>query len=283
MNWTHVSVIVQCQNDGCSLTSKDGAVVWQSFGSVGGRLSHHPGNGGWWSPLPPLYRSFWNHQCKLHHVILVLHDTHWISLWLLLWSSYICSLLQWGRVSWDRNYAFLVESWVSPCGRPSRHWSLQRPWLPLPWDQITGAGGRVMPPLLFGRGGGGGGSNSCQAWYAGLSTQLIDLQTEECHSKDTASWNTFLRVEFVRDYDPNSDWFCGPLDILTQNRQSVYGIGFHDHVKWFWLSLAWSEAYAEWHNQTNLLRYRRWGQLLYFLCLVFSSWLMLLDVAFSDI
>ena len=34
VNGAHVSVIVQCQSDGCSLSSKDGAVVWQSFGQV---------------------------------------------------------------------------------------------------------------------------------------------------------------------------------------------------------------------------------------------------------
>ena len=34
MNWTHVSVIVQCQSDGFSLSSKDGAIVWQSFGQL---------------------------------------------------------------------------------------------------------------------------------------------------------------------------------------------------------------------------------------------------------
>ena len=34
VNWTHVSVIVQCQSDGCSLSCTDGAVVWQSFGQL---------------------------------------------------------------------------------------------------------------------------------------------------------------------------------------------------------------------------------------------------------
>ena len=34
VNWTHVLVIVLCQGDGCSLSSKDGAVVWQSFGQL---------------------------------------------------------------------------------------------------------------------------------------------------------------------------------------------------------------------------------------------------------
>ena len=33
MNWTHVSVIVQGQSDGCSVSSKDGAIVWQSLDS----------------------------------------------------------------------------------------------------------------------------------------------------------------------------------------------------------------------------------------------------------
>ena len=48
------------------------AVFW----TVGGRLSQHCGNGSWWSLLPALSRSFWSHQCKLHQVILVTHDTH---------------------------------------------------------------------------------------------------------------------------------------------------------------------------------------------------------------
>ena len=34
VDWALVLVIVQCQSDGCSLSSKDGANVWQSFGQV---------------------------------------------------------------------------------------------------------------------------------------------------------------------------------------------------------------------------------------------------------
>ena len=34
MDWAHVLVIVQRQTDGCSLSRKDGAVVWQSFGQL---------------------------------------------------------------------------------------------------------------------------------------------------------------------------------------------------------------------------------------------------------
>ena len=34
VNWTHVLVVVQCQSDGCSLGSKDGAVVRQSLGQA---------------------------------------------------------------------------------------------------------------------------------------------------------------------------------------------------------------------------------------------------------
>ena len=35
--------------------------------------------------------------------------------------------------------------------------------------------------------------------------QLMNLQSKTCHSKDTASWNTFLWVDFIREYCPNSD------------------------------------------------------------------------------
>ena len=34
MDWAHVLVIDQSQTDGCSLSCKDGAVVWQSFGQL---------------------------------------------------------------------------------------------------------------------------------------------------------------------------------------------------------------------------------------------------------
>ena len=34
MDWVNVLVIVQCQTDGCSLSCKDGAVVWPSFGQL---------------------------------------------------------------------------------------------------------------------------------------------------------------------------------------------------------------------------------------------------------
>ena len=34
VDWAHVFVIFQCQSDGCSLSSKDGAVVWQFFDQV---------------------------------------------------------------------------------------------------------------------------------------------------------------------------------------------------------------------------------------------------------
>ena len=34
VDWAHVLVIVQCQTDGCSLSCKDGAIVWQSFGKL---------------------------------------------------------------------------------------------------------------------------------------------------------------------------------------------------------------------------------------------------------
>ena len=49
VNWAHVLVIVQCQGDGCSLSSKDGAVVWKSFGQVAAGC---PDIGKTFGPLP---------------------------------------------------------------------------------------------------------------------------------------------------------------------------------------------------------------------------------------
>ena len=157
MNWSHVSVIVQShwwlwpelQRRCCCL-----AVFW----TVSGRLSHHPGNGGWWLLLPPLSHPFWNHQCKLHHVILVLHDTHWIELGLLVWRSYICSLLQWGRFFWDRNRASLcvnhllfraITRDLFKLGSLNLDQRCKRPWLTLKsipfWSYIKAYPGPFRP------------------------------------------------------------------------------------------------------------------------------------------
>ena len=54
------------------------------------------------------------------------------------------------------------------------------------------------------------------------SRQLINLQSKTCHSQDTASWNTFLWVEFVRECCPNSDSDSPVLEIFWhKNRQSA--------------------------------------------------------------
>ena len=52
--------------------------------------------------------------------------------------------------------------------------------------------------------------------------QLINLQSKTCHSQDTASWNTFLWVEFVRECCPNSDSDSPVPEIFRhENRQSA--------------------------------------------------------------
>ena len=52
--------------------------------------------------------------------------------------------------------------------------------------------------------------------------QLINLQSKTCHSQDTASWNTFLWVESVRECCPNSDSDSPVPDIFWhKNRQSA--------------------------------------------------------------
>ena len=172
MNWTHLSVIVQCQSDGCSLSCKDDAVVWLSFGQlaagcltilemvVDDHCCPH-------SPHP-----FWSHQCKHHHGILVLRLIEFSLGFLSGDHTFAHSFSE--VVSRDRHRAFVVASWVSPEGRPIRHWFLQRPWLSLPWYQQQGPGvgsyllsysaGKAYRYVVV-------QSNSCRAWCAGLSTQ----------------------------------------------------------------------------------------------------------------
>ena len=54
--------------------------------------------------------------------------------------------------------------------------------------------------------------------------QLINLQSKTCHSQDTASWNTFPWVEFVRVLSQFWLGFAGRWDILTQ-KQAVCLLG----------------------------------------------------------
>ena len=117
--------------DGCSLSCKDGAVVWQSSEQLAAGC------------LTILEMSV--DDCRCPHSLIHFGA---ISVNFIMWSLCFTILtefslgflwLQWGRVSWDRNRVFLVESWVSPGSRRIRHWSLQRPWLLLPWDQWQGS------------------------------------------------------------------------------------------------------------------------------------------------
>ena len=80
-------------------------------------------------------RLSWIHLYRFHHVGLECRNTHWIWLWLLVWKSYICLLLQWGCVLSGRIRVFLVESLVASRGKSNQHWSPQMPRLPLPWDK----------------------------------------------------------------------------------------------------------------------------------------------------
>ena len=50
--------------------------------------------------------------------------------------------------------------------------------------------------------------------------QFINLQSKTCHSQDTASWNTFLWVEFVRECCPNSD-SDSPVPEIFWHKQAV--------------------------------------------------------------
>ena len=162
-------MIVQCQGDGSSLSSKDGAVIWESFWQLAAShltiLETAVNN----CCCPTLSLIWQIRQCRLHHVVLEHRNTHWI--WpepLLLW-SYICTLLQLGCVSSDHIHVFQGESMVSSRGRPFLQQSLQMSELPLPWDQWVGC--RVMLHFPFGLERYISlvvGSNSCRVRCAGL-------------------------------------------------------------------------------------------------------------------
>ena len=134
-------VIVQRQTDGCGLSWKDGAVVWQSFGQLV-------------AGCQTILKMAVDDRCCPHSLI------HFgaISVYFIMWSLCFMILLELslGFLSGDHTFAYsysfnevvslgiiIVRSWwkvVSSGGRPIRHWSLQRSWLPLLWDQQEGPG-----------------------------------------------------------------------------------------------------------------------------------------------
>ena len=149
MNWTHVSVTVQCQSDGCSLSSKDGAVVWQPFGQLAVSPSWK------WrlmiAAAPTLFHSFWSHRCKF-----------------IMWSLCFTILIEFslGFFSGDHTFAhssnevvslgivIMRSWWKAGCTQGADQFGIDlcrgNGCLYL---ETKGRGRRlVMPPLLFGRG-----------------------------------------------------------------------------------------------------------------------------------
>ena len=147
-HWLNEPIIVQCSSDGYSFSSKNGAVIWESW-TNSGKLFHHSGNDGWWPLLRPLSHPYWIHSYRFHYVVLGCHNTHWIWLALLVWKSYICLFLLWGFVSSGRIHVFPVGSLVASRGKSNQHWSPQMPWLPLPWDQLDVLGSDWIGLDLF--------------------------------------------------------------------------------------------------------------------------------------
>ena len=132
MDWAHVLVIVQCQTDGCSLSCKDGATVWQSFGQLAaGCLT-----------ILEMVVDDRRYPHSLVHFGAISVDFIMISL-----RFVILSELSLGFLSGNHAFAYSFNEVVSPgivivrswwkvgCpqgGRPIRHWSLQRSWLSSP-------------------------------------------------------------------------------------------------------------------------------------------------------
>ena len=186
MNWTHVSLIVQCQSYGCSLSSKDGAVVWQSFAQLAAGC------------LTFLEMAL-DDRCCPHSLV------HFgaISVNFIMWSLWLMILIELGLdfLYGDHTfaYSFLVGSWVSLGGRPIRHWYLQRSSLPLPWDQWQG------PPLPFVRG-------HTDLWWFGHIHAGHDVMDCQCRHEfwDSNAWITLTYVPPKELHWPLcTDWILG--------------------------------------------------------------------------
>ena len=173
MDWAHVLVIVQRQTDGCSLSCKDGVVLWQSFGQlVAGCLT--------------ILEMAVDDHCCPHSLI------HFgaISLYFIMWSLCFMILIELslGLLSGDHTFAYsfnevvslgivTVRSWWKvgcPQGADQFGIDLCRGHGFLYFETNWRGGGRIMPPLPFGLGAYKSlvvQSNSCRAWCAGLSMQ----------------------------------------------------------------------------------------------------------------
>ena len=103
------------------------------FWRAGSKSSHHSGNDGWWPLLPHSLVNLRSFSVDLIMWSLSI-AIHWI--WpepLGLWSCFVHPFNE--AMYLQILLVFQVESLVSSGGRPFLHQSLQRSWLPLPWDQ----------------------------------------------------------------------------------------------------------------------------------------------------
>ena len=173
MNWTHVQAIIQCQSDGCSLSCKDCAVVWQAFGQLAaGCLTI--------LEVAVDVRRF--PHSLIHFGAISIN----FFMWVLCFTIFIEFSL--GFLSGDHAFAhsfnefvslgiIIVHSWWKagcPQGADQFNIDLCRGHGCLYLEPMAGVGGWVMPPLLFGQGAYRSlvvRSNSWKVWYAGLSMQ----------------------------------------------------------------------------------------------------------------
>ena len=175
IDWVHVLIIVQCQTDGCTLSCKDGADVWQSFGQlVVGCLTI-------------LEIAVDDRRCP-HPLV------HFgaISVYFIMWSLCFTVLIELslGFLSGDHILAYsfsevvslgieIVRSWWKigcPQGTDQFGIDLCRGHDFLYFETNGRVGDRVLPPLPFGLGAYKSlvvRLNSCRTWCAGLSMQAL--------------------------------------------------------------------------------------------------------------
>ena len=128
----HVPIIDQCQSDGCTSSSKDGAVIWEFFGQLA-------------ASCLTLWEMVVDDHCCPNSLIYIGSVCVGFTMWpLILFESNLCFLSNDHTFAhsnneavsrWVKIHVYLVGSWFSFKGKSNQYSSLQRPQLPLPWDQ----------------------------------------------------------------------------------------------------------------------------------------------------
>ena len=201
-HWLHVPIIVRWQSDGCSLSSKNCAVIWESLRQavasltildlvVGDHCCTHS--------------LFYLGSVCIDFIMWSLSDTILIEFDLGFLSGNFCFLLQWGCVLSGHIHVFPVVSLVSLRGKSIQHCSPQMPWLSLPWDQqdALGAGTCLLAHLAC---------EHTDLWWFGRIRARHDVPDFQCRHLflDSNSWTVLADVLSKElNWSQHTNWRLG--------------------------------------------------------------------------